>query len=71
MIYCFAASIDEERQFFLFEVWENEADLKAHFEGSAFRSFFKELPELGASIGYKAWQGNHERYIPPNGRQWW
>lgn len=71
MAYRFARSLTSQRQFILFEVWESEADLKAHFEGAAFQTFFRELPELGTAMDYKAWQGNNERYIPPNGRQWW
>lgn len=71
MAYRFARSITMERQFILFEVWESETDLKTHFEGVAFQAFFRELPELGTAVDYKAWQGNNERYIPPNGRQWW
>ncbi|QJB31062.1 antibiotic biosynthesis monooxygenase [Chitinophaga oryzae] len=71
LVYRFARSMYTDTQFILFEVWESEADLKAHFERAAFLNFFRDLPALGVGVEYKAWQGNNERYIPPNGKPWW
>lgn len=64
--YRFTADLDLPDRFILNEIWENEADLKAHFAGEAFRNFFAELPGKGSSVSFKAWQGSLVSYVPPN-----
>src|SRR5882762_1375285 len=66
ILYRFVSDIDHVNRFSLLEIWETEEDLKAHFHGNAFKDFFADLPSIGKSVSYVAWQGTLKPYVPPN-----
>lgn len=58
--YRFARDLDETSAFHLVELREDEAALKAHAAGDAFRAFLAELPSVGTITRSKARIGNLE-----------
>lgn len=45
--YRFTASLEQRDVFHLVELWRDEASLRQHYAGAAFRRFIDELPALG------------------------
>lgn len=68
VLYRFTSDIEHALRFNLIEIWKTEEDLKAHFQGDAFKNFFAELPNIGRSVSYLAWQGTLSPYVPPIGK---
>src|SRR5439155_26786876 len=56
ILYRFTADLELPNRFILTELWETEDDLKAHFMGGAFKSFFAELPGKGSFVSHTVWQ---------------
>ncbi|QBD75851.1 antibiotic biosynthesis monooxygenase [Ktedonosporobacter rubrisoli] len=57
ILYRFTFDLDLPHRFTLIELWESEEDLKAHFAGKAFKTFWAELPSGWSSVSSRAWQG--------------
>jgi quinol monooxygenase YgiN len=66
ILYRFTADLEIPNRFALTEIWQTEDDLKAHFRGEAFKSFFLELPGKGEFVRSSAWHGHLDSYVPPN-----
>jgi quinol monooxygenase YgiN len=69
ILYRFTIDFDIPHRFILTELWESEEDLKAHFGGKAFKTFWAELPGGGNFISSTAWQGPLVSYVLPGGVQ--
>jgi quinol monooxygenase YgiN len=67
ILYRFTIDLDLPQRFILTELWESEEDLKAHFAGKAFKTFWAELPSGGSFVSSTAWQGPLVSYVPPAG----
>lgn len=66
VLYRFSADVDLPNRFILTELWRGEEELKAHFAGQAFKSFFAELPSGGRFVSSRAWEGPLAPYQPPD-----
>lgn len=66
ILYRFSNDVDQPTRFVLTELWAGEEELKAHFAGEAFQSFFTDLPSGGSFISSRAWEGPLSPYRPPD-----
>jgi len=66
ILYRFSTDVESPNRFVLTELWDSEADLKAHFSGDAFKRFWAELPAGGNFVGSRAWEGPLAPYSPPS-----
>lgn len=69
ILYRFTADLDHPGRFILTELWESEEHLKAHFAGTAFQTFWAELPSGTNFVSSTAWEGPLTSYRPPNPAQ--
>jgi quinol monooxygenase YgiN len=65
VLYRFTSHIDCADRVSLIELWETEIDLRAHFQGDAFKHFFAQLPKIGVPVAHMGWKGHLNFYIPP------
>ena len=66
VLYRFSTDVELPDRFVLTELWAGEEDLKAHFAGPAFKTFFAELPQGGSFVSSRAWEGPLASYQPPD-----
>jgi quinol monooxygenase YgiN len=63
--YRFTAAIDEPDAYHLVEMWRDEAALRAHLQGKAFKHFLATLPSLGTLVESVAYNGELAPYQIP------
>lgn len=63
--YRFTRDLNDESQFYLIELWQDEEALKNHLKGAGFANFIARLPELGEVNSSVAQQGNFSPYQVP------
>ena len=66
ILYRFSTDTELPNRYILTELWAGEEELKAHFAGPAFKTFFAELPSGGNFVSSRAWEGSLAPYRPPN-----
>jgi len=66
VLYRFSTDVELPSRFVLTELWDDEEDLKAHFAGQAFKSFFADLPSGVRFVSNKASEGPLTPYSPPD-----
>jgi len=63
--YQFSANASEPTEFYLLELWQDEAALLAHFKTASFSEFMKVLPALGKMSTATSYEGDLSPYKIP------